>query len=231
MRVLVLGGAGYIGSVVARFVLEAGHRVTVLDDLSTGHRDAVPDGVDFVQGDISTAGELFADGDYDAVIHLAAKSLVGESVVNPSLYWHTNVEGSRALLDAMTKHEVPRLVFSSTAATYGEPDEVPITEDFPTKPTNTYGATKLAVDMMITGECIATDLAAVSLRYFNVPAPRTARASGTAPRRTSSPSRWKRCSASATSSPSTATTGPPPTAPPCATTCTSPTWPARMCSR
>ena len=168
MRVLVLGGAGYIGSVVARFVLEAGHRVTVLDDLSTGHRDAVPADVDFVQGDISTAGELFADGDYDAVIHLAAKSLVGESVVNPSLYWHTNVEGSRALLDAMTEHGVPRLVFSSTAATYGEPDEVPITEDFPTKPTNTYGATKLAVDMMITGECIATDLAAVSLRYFNV---------------------------------------------------------------
>ncbi|MEP6980163.1 MAG: UDP-glucose 4-epimerase GalE [Nakamurella sp.] len=168
VRVLVLGGAGYIGSVVARFVLEAGHRVTVLDDLSTGHHDAVPAEADFVQGDISSAGELFADGDYDAVIHLAAKSLVGESVVNPSLYWHTNVEGSRALLDAMTRFDVPRLVFSSTAATYGEPDQVPITEDFPTKPTNTYGATKLAVDMMITGECIATDLAAVSLRYFNV---------------------------------------------------------------
>ncbi|MEO5832729.1 MAG: UDP-glucose 4-epimerase GalE [Nakamurella sp.] len=168
VRVLVLGGAGYIGSVVARFVLEAGHRVTVLDDLSTGHHDAVPAEAAFVQGDISSAGELFADGDYDAVIHLAAKSLVGESVVNPSLYWHTNVEGSRALLDAMTRFDVPRLVFSSTAATYGEPDQVPITEDFPTKPTNTYGATKLAVDMMITGECIATDLAAVSLRYFNV---------------------------------------------------------------
>ena len=168
MRVLVLGGAGYIGSVVARFVLAAGHRVTVLDDLSTGHRDAVPADAEFVQGDISTAGDLFADGDYDAVIHLAAKSLVGESVMNPSLYWHTNVEGSRALLDAMTEYGVPRLVFSSTAATYGEPDEVPITEDFPTRPTNTYGATKLAVDMMITGECVATDLAAVSLRYFNV---------------------------------------------------------------
>lgn len=168
MRVLVLGGAGYIGSVVARFVLAAGHRVTVLDDLSTGHRDAVPADAEFVRGDISTAGDLFAGGDYDAVIHLAAKSLVGESVMNPSLYWHTNVEGSRALLDAMTEHGVPRLVFSSTAATYGEPDEVPITEDFPTRPTNTYGATKLAVDMMITGECVATDLAAVSLRYFNV---------------------------------------------------------------
>jgi UDP-glucose 4-epimerase len=169
VRVLVVGGAGYIGSVVARFVLAAGHEVTVLDDLSTGHRDAVPDGVDFVQGDISTAGDLFAAAEYGAVIHLAAKSLVGESVLKPSLYWHTNVEGSRALLDAMTEHKVPTLVFSSTAATYGEPDEVPITEAFPTRPTNTYGATKLAVDMMITGECIATDQAAVSLRYvFNV---------------------------------------------------------------
>jgi UDP-glucose 4-epimerase len=171
--VLVLGGAGYIGSVVSRFVLRAGHRVTVLDDLSTGHRDAVPAAADFVEGDIGGCGELFgaarddADG-YQAVIHLAAKSLVGESVVNPSIYWHTNVGGSRALLDAMTSHQVPRLVFSSTAATYGEPDRVPITEDSPTRPTNTYGATKLAVDMMISGECVATDLAAVSLRYFNV---------------------------------------------------------------
>ncbi len=168
MKVLVLGGAGYIGSVVSRFVLQAGHSVTVLDDLSTGHRDAVTADAEFVQGDISSAGELFAVDTYDAVIHLAAKSLVGESVVNPSLYWHTNVGGSRDLLDAMTKYEVPRLVFSSTAATYGEPDQVPITEDSPTRPTNTYGATKLAVDMMITGECVATDLAAVSLRYFNV---------------------------------------------------------------
>ncbi len=168
MNVLVLGGAGYIGSVVTRFVLAAGHRVTVLDDLSTGHADAVPADAHFVQGDISTVGELFANDTFDAVIHLAAKSLVGESVVNPSLYWHANVEGSRALLDAMTEYVVPTLVFSSTAATYGEPDQVPITEDSPTKPTNTYGATKLAVDMMITGECAATELAAVSLRYFNV---------------------------------------------------------------
>jgi UDP-glucose 4-epimerase len=168
LNVLVVGGAGYIGSVVARFVLADGHSVTVLDDLSTGHRDAVPADASFVEGDISSAGELFATQRFDAVIHLAAKSLVGESVLNPSLYWHTNVGGSRALLDAMTTHRVPVLVFSSTAATYGEPDAVPITEDFPTKPTNTYGATKLAVDMMITGETVATDLAAVSLRYFNV---------------------------------------------------------------
>lgn len=163
-----MGGAGYIGSVVSRFVADAGHQVTVLDDLSTGHRDAVPDGLEFVQGDIRSCGDLFAAAPLDAVVHLAAKSLVGESVVNPSLYWHTNVGGSRALLDAMTGFGVPRLVFSSTAATYGEPDAVPITEDFPTRPTNTYGATKLSVDMMITGECVASELAAVSLRYFNV---------------------------------------------------------------
>ncbi len=168
MNVLVVGGAGYIGSVVTRFVLDDGHTVTVLDDLSTGHRDAVPAEAVFVEGDISSAGQLFAAETFDAVIHLAAKSLVGESVVKPALYWHTNVGGTRALLDAMTEHAVPVLVFSSTAATYGEPDQVPITEDSPTRPTNPYGATKLAVDLMITGECAATDLAAVSLRYFNV---------------------------------------------------------------
>jgi len=102
------------------------------------------------------------------VLHFAAKSLVGESVVKPSLYWRTNVNGTRALLDAIAEHAIPTLVFSSTAATYGEPETVPITEDSPTRPTSTYGATKLAVDMMITGECVATSLAAVSLRYFNV---------------------------------------------------------------
>ncbi|HEY5879129.1 MAG TPA: NAD-dependent epimerase/dehydratase family protein, partial [Nakamurella sp.] len=105
---------------------------------------------------------------FDAVLHFAAKSLVGESVGNPSLYWRTNVAGTRVLLDAITEYRVPTLVFSSTAATYGEPEAVPITEDAPTRPTNTYGATKLAVDMMITGQCVATDLAAASLRYFNV---------------------------------------------------------------
>ncbi len=168
MRTLVVGGAGYIGSVVTRFLIEDGHQVTVLDDLSTGHEDAVPADIEFVHGDICSAGDIFARDSFAAVVHLAAKSLVGESVEKPSKYWHTNVGGSRALLDAMTKHGVPRLVFSSTAAVYGEPDLVPIREDAPTRPTNTYGATKLAVDMMITGECAATSLAAVSLRYFNV---------------------------------------------------------------
>ncbi len=168
MKTLVVGGAGYIGSVVTRLLLQDGHQVTVLDDCSTGHADSVPDGVEFVQADIATAGTVLGGAGFDAVLHFAAKSLVGESVSNPSMYWHTNVLGSRALLDAITEHGVRRLVFSSTAAVYGEPETFPITEDSPTKPTSTYGATKLAVDMMITNECSATELAAVSLRYFNV---------------------------------------------------------------
>jgi UDP-glucose 4-epimerase len=168
VKLLVTGGAGYIGSVVTRSLLEDGHQVTVLDDLSTGHADAVPDGVELVELDITQAGTVFARGGYGGVAHFAAKSLVGQSMTDPSLYWHNNVVGSRALLDAMTEHRVPKLVFSSTAAVYGEPDEVPILETAPTHPTNAYGATKLAVDMMIRDEAAAHGLAAVSLRYFNV---------------------------------------------------------------
>ncbi|WP_420124744.1 UDP-glucose 4-epimerase GalE [Nakamurella sp.] len=168
MKALIVGGAGYIGSVVTRLMLAEGHQVVVLDDCSTGHADSVPDGVEFVATDIGEAGAVLAGGGFDAVLHFAAKSLVGESVVKPSLYWRTNVTGTRALLDAIAEHGVPTLVFSSTAATYGEPEAVPITEDAPARPGNTYGATKLAVDMMITGECLATPLGAVSLRYFNV---------------------------------------------------------------
>ena len=168
MKTLVVGGAGYIGSVVTRLLVAQGHEVVVLDDCSTGHADSVPPEVTLVRADIRTAGDVLAGAAFDAVLHFAAKSLVGESVSRPSLYWHTNVIGSRALLDAITEHGVPRLVFSSTAAVYGEPDAFPITEDSPTRPTSTYGATKLAVDMMISNECAATELAAVSLRYFNV---------------------------------------------------------------
>ena len=168
MKALVVGGAGYIGSVVTRLLVSEGHDVVVLDDCSTGHADSVPAGVELVEADITTAADVLRGQGFDAVLHFAAKSLVGESVVKPSLYWRTNVYGTRVLLDAITENAVPRMVFSSTAATYGEPEAIPITEDAPTRPTNTYGATKLAVDMMITGECAATDLAAVSLRYFNV---------------------------------------------------------------
>jgi len=168
MTVLVAGGAGYIGSVVTRLLRSEGHRVVVLDDCSTGHADAVPDGVELVRADIGAAGDVLSRGSFDAVLHFAAKSLVGESGTNPAMYWRTNVCGTRALLDAVAEHHVPRLVFSSTAAVYGEPEAMPITEDVPPRPTNPYGASKLAVDMMLTGECAATGLGAVSLRYFNV---------------------------------------------------------------
>ncbi len=191
MKLLVTGGAGYVGSVVAARLLAAGHEVTVLDDLSTGHRDAVPDGARFVQADVAdianvvdiadvadgTAVDGRADvnggapvltGDVDGVLHFAAKSLVAESQQLPELYWRTNVGGTLALLDAMRDAGVRRIVFSSTAATYGEPETVPIDETAPNAPTNTYGHSKLAVDRMLAGEALAHGLGAISLRYFNV---------------------------------------------------------------
>ncbi|MGA5700657.1 UDP-glucose 4-epimerase GalE [Peterkaempfera bronchialis] len=166
-KYLVTGGAGYVGSVVAAHLLEAGHGVTVLDDLSTGFAEGVPAGAEFVRGRVQDAGDVL-DGSYDAVLHFAAFSQVGESVADPEKYWRNNVAGSLELIAAMRKAGVRRLVFSSTAATYGEPERVPIEETAPTAPTNPYGATKLAVDHMIAGECAAHGLAAVSLRYFNV---------------------------------------------------------------
>ncbi|MEV6794978.1 UDP-glucose 4-epimerase GalE [Streptomyces sp. NPDC051320] len=166
-KYLVTGGAGYVGSVVAAHLLEAGHEVTVLDDLSTGFREGVPAGATFIEGRIQDAAR-WLDSTYDGVLHFAASSQVGESVVNPEKYWLNNVGGSTALLAAMRSAGVRTLVFSSTAATYGEPATVPIRESAPTSPTNPYGATKLAVDHMISGECAAHGLAAVSLRYFNV---------------------------------------------------------------
>jgi UDP-glucose 4-epimerase len=168
MRVLVTGGAGYIGSIVAAMLVDAGHDVTVLDDLSTGHEDSVPPGARFVKAAVSDAGSVLAEDPYNAVVHFAARSLVGESVEHPDRYWHGNVGGALALLDAMRAHDVSQLIFSSTAATYGEPESVPITETAAAAPTNPYGASKLAVDMAIGGYARAYGLAAVSLRYFNV---------------------------------------------------------------
>ena len=169
MRLLVTGGAGYIGSVVTRLLVEDGEDVVVLDDLSTGHADAVPEGVELVVADVRDAGQVLGRGNrFDGVLHFAAKSLVAESVQKPWLYWRNNVEGTRELLDAMAEHGVPRLVFSSTAAVYGEPEVVPIDEQAPTRPASAYGASKLAVDLMVRDETVARGLAAVSLRYFNV---------------------------------------------------------------
>ncbi|MEU4998323.1 UDP-glucose 4-epimerase GalE [Streptomyces sp. NPDC021622] len=166
-KYLVTGGAGYVGSVVAQHLLEAGHEVTVLDNLSTGFREGVPAGANFIEGDIRDAAK-WLDSSYDAVLHFAAFSQVGESVVKPEKYWDNNVGGTMALLAAMRSSDVRKLVFSSTAATYGEPVSTPITETDPTAPTSPYGASKLAVDHMITGEAVAHGLGAVSLRYFNV---------------------------------------------------------------
>ncbi|NUP66066.1 MAG: UDP-glucose 4-epimerase GalE [Nonomuraea sp.] len=166
MRLLVTGGAGYVGSVVAAQLVEAGHDVTVLDDLSTGHEDAVPEGARFVRGSITEAHDAL-DG-VDAVLHFAAKSLVGESVRQPGLYWANNLGGTLALLDAMRDQGVRRIVFSSTAATYGEPERSPIEESDPTRPTNPYGASKLAVDTALSAYAGVRGLGAVSLRYFNV---------------------------------------------------------------
>ncbi|RPE36709.1 UDP-glucose 4-epimerase GalE [Kitasatospora cineracea] len=166
-KYLVTGGAGYVGSVVAAHLLEAGHAVTVLDDLSTGFAQGVPAGAEFVRGRIQEAGEVL-DSSFDGVLHFAASSQVGESVADPEKYWRNNVAGSLELVSAMRRAGVGTLVFSSTAAVYGEPERVPIEEGARTSPTNTYGATKLAVDHLITSEAAAHGLAAVSLRYFNV---------------------------------------------------------------
>jgi UDP-glucose 4-epimerase len=170
MKALVTGGAGYVGSVVAAQLLDAGHDVVVLDDLSRGHAEAIPPGARHIAVSLNDAEALeepLAAG-FDAVLHFAALSLVAESVEHPERYWRNNVGGTRNLLDAMRANGVQRLVFSSTAATYGEPETIPITEDQPPAPVNAYGASKLAVDLMIRDECRAHGLAAASLRYFNV---------------------------------------------------------------
>jgi UDP-glucose 4-epimerase len=169
MKVLVTGGAGYVGSVVAALLIEQGHQVRILDSLFRGHLQQLPDGADFIQGDLSPSSLAQAvTSDLDGVLHFAAMSLVGESVLHPDQYWRVNVVGTQNLLDAMRAADVPRLVFSSTAATYGSPEESPITEDTATSPTNPYGASKLAVDHMIGGYCRAYGIGAFSLRYFNV---------------------------------------------------------------
>ncbi|SCL37329.1 UDP-glucose 4-epimerase GalE [Micromonospora aurantiaca (nom. illeg.)] len=169
MKLLVTGGAGYIGSVVTRMLLDHGHQVTVLDDLRTGHREALAPDATHVELPVHEAARVLTPGaGFDGVLHFAALIAAGESMIRPELYWHTNTVGSIALIDAVRAARVPRMVFSSTAAVYGNPTELPIPETAVKAPTSTYGATKLAVDMALTSEAIAHDLAAVSLRYFNV---------------------------------------------------------------
>ena len=169
MKFVVTGGAGYVGSVCAAVLMENGHDVVVVDDLSTGNADGVPDGATFVEGNVADViASVLASDTFDGVLHFAAQSLVGESVEKPEKYWRGNLGAALELLDAIVANSVPRLVFSSTAATYGEPESTPITEDFATRPTNPYGASKLAIDNAITGYTAAHGFGATSLRYFNV---------------------------------------------------------------
>jgi len=170
MRVLVTGAAGYIGSIVAEVLLARGHTVSVYDDLSEGHRDAVPDGAAFFPGDLLDRPRLDAvlhDARPDAVVHMAAVCQVGESVADPAKYYRVNVLGGLTLLDALRAAGVTRLVFSSTAAVYGEPAKQPIEEDDPTAPSNPYGESKLAFERALAWYGGAYGLRAVSLRYFN----------------------------------------------------------------
>jgi UDP-glucose 4-epimerase len=168
VRLLVLGGAGYIGSIVAAELVAAGHEVTVADDGSRGHA-RVP-GTEFVEASLldPTALDALCARGFDAALHFAALSIVPESVREPERYFRTNVTGTLNLLEAMHAHGIHRIVFSSTASVYGEPDSVPIDEDAPTRPTNPYGASKLAIDHLLSGWADAHGAGAVSLRYFNV---------------------------------------------------------------
>ncbi|SFF29600.1 UDP-glucose 4-epimerase [Paenibacillus catalpae] len=169
MAVLVTGGAGYIGSHAVAALAERGEEIVVVDNLQQGHREAVVGGKLYV-GDLRDAAfmdTVFKENSIDAVIHFAANSLVGESMTNPSKYYHNNVYGTLCLLEKMIEHDVKKIVFSSTAATYGEPENVPIDEFDRTLPTNTYGETKLAMEKMMKWFDVAHGLKYVSLRYFN----------------------------------------------------------------
>ena len=171
MAILVCGGAGYIGSHAVHALAAAGQEVVVVDNLQTGHAAAVAGKAAFVQGDIRDAACL--DGIFrrfriDGVMHFAADSQVGESMVDPLKYFNNNVGGMQSLLEAMVRHGVGRIVFSSSAAVYGEPDSVPISEDAPTRPTNPYGHSKLMMEAMMRWVSVAHGIRYVSLRYFNV---------------------------------------------------------------
>ncbi|MGX6969784.1 UDP-glucose 4-epimerase GalE [Vagococcus bubulae] len=170
-KVLVLGGAGYIGSHAVKRLLDSDREVVVVDNLLTGHKEAVDEGATFYEGDIRNKDfltEVFKKEDISQVVHFAASSLVGESVENPLKYFNNNVYGMQTLLEVMNEFDVKEIVFSSTAATYGEPDVTPITEDTPTNPTNPYGESKLMMEKMMKWCDNAYGIKYVSLRYFNV---------------------------------------------------------------
>ena len=170
MTVLVLGGAGYIGSHTVYELIDSGEDVVVVDNLMTGHEEAVHQKARFYKGDIRDKDfldALFKKEEIDSVIHFAASSLVGESMVNPLKYYDNNLYGTMVLLKSMVEHNINQIVFSSTAAVYGEPENIPILEDDSTSPTNTYGETKLSMERMFKWVSAAHNLRFVSLRYFN----------------------------------------------------------------
>lgn len=170
MRALVTGGAGYIGSHMVRTLLDAGHDVTVLDDLSTGHRDAVPTEATFVEGDVGNSQEALAllrDAKVEAIFHFAGRIRVEESVSEPRRYFRSNLTASLALLEAALEAKIGAFVFSSTAAVYGNPEQVPIDEEHPKRPVNPYGETKLAVERALDAYGRAYGLRWAALRYFN----------------------------------------------------------------
>ena len=170
MTIMVLGGAGYIGSHTVYALIEQGMDVVVVDNLETGHIEAVHKNARFYQGDIRNRefiDSVFDKEHIDAVIHFAANSLVGESMTDPLKYYDNNVNGTKVLLQSMVAHNIKKIVFSSTAATYGEPDRVPILETDRTEPTNTYGETKLSMEKMFKWTDVAYGVKYVSLRYFN----------------------------------------------------------------
>lgn len=171
MKLLVLGGAGYIGSHAVYELIDQGHDVIVIDNLETGHDGAVHQDATFYPGDIRDIDflrEVFSNEKIDGVLHFAANSLVGESMENPLKYFDNNVHGTQVLLQAMQEFKIDNIVFSSTAATYGEPKSIPITEDMPTLPTSTYGETKLTMEKLMKWCEVAYGIRYVSLRYFNV---------------------------------------------------------------
>ena len=169
MKILVTGGAGYIGSVASRKLTEAGHEVVIIDNLSRGSEVAVRPEMRFIKADVADIAKVLKKEDrIEAVVHLAAFAYVGESVQNPEIYWNNNVVGTIKMLDGMRELGIGKIVFASTCATYGEPEKMPITEDIPARPVNAYGMTKLAMDMALASEARAHELAATSLRFFNV---------------------------------------------------------------
>ena len=169
MKILVTGGAGYIGSHAVEILKNSGHDVTVLDDCSTGHADSLPPTVRFVQGSLLDSDMVSrALKGCEAVMHFAGKSLVGESVEKPDLYRKVNVAGTKVLLDQMNILGIKKIVFSSSAATYGEPESSPVSETAKCAPTNPYGETKLAIERELDTAALTQQVAAVSLRYFNV---------------------------------------------------------------